>query len=116
MMGVEFSRSLQGGEEAGLAIPNITAAALSKHGYDTASLSQFLLTGNAPQGSAFADMSTVTHFSTSQMKKSDVDDMAIYLMTDKQGKVLGKKEPPAPLPEANSQQILKIGSQSITMA
>lgn len=79
------------GEEAGLAIPDITAEALSKHGYDTASLSQFLLTGNAPQGSAFADMSTVTHFSTSQMKKSDVDDMAIYLMTDKQGKILGAK-------------------------
>ncbi|MDT5428416.1 cytochrome c [Providencia rettgeri] len=105
MMGVEFSRSLQGGEEAGLAIPDITAEALSKHGYDTASLSQFLLTGNAPQGSAFADMSTVTHFSTSQMKKSDVDDMAIYLMTDKQGKILGAKASPAPLPEANLSEV-----------
>ncbi len=104
MMGVDFSRSLQGGEEAGLAIPDITAEALSKHGYDTASLSQFLQTGISPQGSSFADMNTVTHFSTSQMATEDVEDVSIYLLTDKNGQLLGAKSTPEALPETNNQQ------------
>ncbi|WP_294109885.1 cytochrome c [Providencia sp.] len=104
MMGVDFSRSLQGGEEAGLAIPNITAQALSNHGYDTASLSQFLQTGISPQGSSFADMNTVTHFSTSQMATEDVNAVAIYLLTGEDGQLLGAKPAPQPLPEAQTQQ------------
>lgn len=104
MMGVDFSRSLQGGEEANLAIPNITAEALSKHGYDTASLSQFLQTGMSPQGSSFGDMNTVTHFSTSQMDPNAVKDVAIYLLTDQNGQLLEAQAAPQPLPEVDNTQ------------
>ena len=112
MMGVDFSRSLQGGEEAGLAIPDITAEALSKHGYNMASLSEFLQTGISPQGSSFADMNTVTHFSTSQMAASDVHDVSLYLLTNKKGQLLGAQAAPAPLPEANNVQIVSSNTSS----
>ena len=49
MMGVEFSRSLQGGEVDGVVVPDITAAALAKRGFDVPTLSTYLATGMAPQ-------------------------------------------------------------------
>lgn len=102
MMGTDFSRHLEGGEIDGLAVPNLTAEALSKHGFDVPTLTQYLATGVAPQGTSFAGMYTVTHFSTSAMEDEDVKAIATYLLTDKNGKLLEPSAPPAPLPAAAS--------------
>jgi len=100
MMGVDFARNLEGGEVDGLDIPNITPEMLAKRGFDVPTLSQYLSTGVAPQGTSFAGMHTVTHFSTSAMEQDDVDAMATYLLTDKNGKILEPSEPPKPLAAA----------------
>lgn len=100
MMGVDFDRDLQGGEINGWAIPDITAAALSKRGFDVAILTQYLSTGIAPQGTSFADMHTVTHFSTSAMERSDVEAVAEYLLTGPDGRIAAPAAAPKPLPEA----------------
>lgn len=100
MMGVDFARDLQGGEVDGLDIPNITPEMLAKRGFDVPTLSQYLETGVAPQGTSFAGMHTVTHFSTSAMERNDVEAIATYLLTDKNGKILEPSEPPKPLPAA----------------
>lgn len=97
MMGVDFSRNLEGGEVDGLDIPNITPEMLAKRGFDVPTLSQYLETGVAPQGTSFAGMHTVTHFSTSAMDKTDVDAIATYLLTDSKGVILTPSEPPKPL-------------------
>jgi len=102
MMGVDFTRDLQGGEINGWAIPNITAASLAKHGFDVPLLTQYLSTGIAPQGTSFADMHTVTHFSTSAMEKDDVEAVATYLLTDANGVIPPAAAAPAPLPEAQN--------------
>lgn len=102
MMGVDFLRPLQGGEVDGMAVPNITAAALSKHGFDVETLSQYLSTGIAPQGTSFAGMNTVTHFSTSVMDADDIKAVATYLLTDDEGNIAAAAPPPAPLPEAHN--------------
>ncbi|MGG4603969.1 cytochrome c [Paenalcaligenes sp. Me131] len=100
MMGVDFSRDFQGGEINGWAIPNITSSALIKHGFDVETLTQYLSTGMAPQGTSFADMHTVTHFSTSAMEKDDVTAVATYLLTAPDGSLPPAAAPPMPLPEA----------------
>lgn len=100
MMGVEFSRSLQGGEVDGVAVPDITAATLAKRSFDVPTLSAYLATGIAPQGTAFDGMYTVTHFSTSAMKPEDITAIATYLLTDKDGNLVSPAAPPAPLPQA----------------
>lgn len=102
MMGVDFSRPLEGGLIDGMAVPNITTASLAQHGFDVETLSQYLSTGIAPQGTSFAGMNTVTHFSTSVMEPKDVRAVATYLLTDKQGNLAKAAPPPAPLPEAAS--------------
>ncbi|MGG4603754.1 cytochrome c [Paenalcaligenes sp. Me131] len=102
MMGVDFSRDFQGGEINGWAIPNITANSLAKHGFDVATLTQYLSTGIAPQGTSFADMHTVTHFSTSAMKVDDVEAVATYLLTDANGSIPPAASAPTPLPEAKN--------------
>lgn len=102
MMGVDFERDLQGGEINGWAIPNITAAELSKRGFDVPLLTQYLSTGVAPQGTSFADMHTVTHFSTSAMERTDVEAVAEYLLTGVDGKIAPPAQAPAPLPEATT--------------
>ncbi|MGG4774343.1 cytochrome c [Paenalcaligenes sp. Me52] len=102
MMGVDFARDFQGGEINGWAIPNITASALAKHGFDVATLTQYLSTGMAPQGTSFADMHTVTHFSTSAMKVEDVEAVATYLLTDANGSIPPAASAPTPLPEAEN--------------
>ena len=88
MMGVKFGDALAGGFESGMAIPDIRAERLAKNGYSVADLTQYLSTGIAPEGSSFAGMNTVTHFSTSQMNLADVKAMATYLLTDNAGKLL----------------------------
>ena len=100
MMGVEFSRSLQGGEVDGVVVPDITAAALAKRGFDVPTLSTYLATGMAPQGTSFDSMYTVTHFSTSAMEPEDVKAVAIYLLTGKDGKLALPAASPVPLPQA----------------
>lgn len=100
MMGLEFSRSLQGGEVDGVAVPDITAAALAKRGFDVPALSAYLATGISPQGTSFDSMYTVTHFSTSAMEPEDVKAIATYLLTGKDGKLMQPMSPPAPLPQA----------------
>src|SRR5690625_7606221 len=45
-------------------------------------------------------MHTVTHFSTSAMEKDDVDAMATYLLTDKDGQIVAPSEPPQPIEAA----------------
>ncbi|MAK55993.1 MAG: dehydrogenase, partial [Pusillimonas sp.] len=65
MMGTDFARPFKGGEIEGVRVPDITAKALSERGFNVATLSQYLSTGVAPQGTAYADMYTVVHFSTS---------------------------------------------------
>lgn len=94
MMGVDFSDALQGGFEDGIAIPDITAEALSKHGYNLDRLTEYLETGISPEGTSFVGMNTVTHFSTSQMDKGDVKAMATYLLTDKSGRLLSQQTSP----------------------
>lgn len=91
MMGVKFSDALQGGFEDGIEIPDITAEKLSQHGYNLDRLTEYLETGISPEGTSFAGMNTVTHFSTSQMDKGDVKAMATYLLTDSAGKLLSQK-------------------------
>lgn len=88
MMGVEFSKALQGGFVDNMAIPDITAASLANHGYSLADLTQYLATGVSKEGTSFAGMNTVTHFSTSQMNEQDVKAIATYLLTDRKGKLL----------------------------
>lgn len=102
MMGVEFSRSLQGGEVDGVAVPDITPTALARRGFDVPALSAYLATGIAPQGTSFDGMYTVTHFSTSAMQPQDVTAVATYLLTGKDGKTLAPAAPPAPLPQARA--------------
>ena len=88
-MGVNFAKTLQGGDDIdGLIVPNITAETLASRGFNQESLSQYLASGVSEQGTAFGSMYTVTHFSTSQMQPSDVAAMATYLMTDNNGKLL----------------------------
>lgn len=100
-MGVSFAQALEGGDTVdGLVVPDITAPALAQRGFDAESLSQFLRTGMSAQGTAFGGMYTVVHFSTSAMEKSDVDAIATYLMTDKQGKLLTPAPALEPLPRA----------------
>ena len=100
MMGVEFSRALSGGEVDGVAVPNITAAALGKRGFDVPTLSAYLSTGVAPQGTSFDGMFTVTHFSTSAMQPADVAAMATYLLSDRSGALVKPSVAPPPLPQA----------------
>ncbi|MVW70840.1 c-type cytochrome [Bordetella sp. 15P40C-2] len=101
-MGNDFSRSLEGGNVIdGLVVPNITAEMLAQRGFDAKSLSQYLQTGISAQGTAFGGMYTVVHFSTSAMQTADVDAIATYLMTDRQGKLLTPAPGPEPLPRAS---------------
>ncbi|SUV67171.1 dehydrogenase, cytochrome C subunit [Bordetella avium] len=106
MMGVDFSRSLEGGQKIdGIDVPNITAENLSKRGFDQALLSKYLRTGISPQGTSFAGMHTVTHFSTSLMARDDVDAIATYLLTGKDGKIAPPPPPPAPLSIASEERL-----------
>ncbi len=100
MMGVDFSKHFEGGEVDGWEVPNITAEVLAQRGFDVPTLSQYLATGMAPQGTSFAGMHTVTHFSTSAMEKDDVEAIATYLLTDKQGRIVAPSAPPPPLEAA----------------
>lgn len=104
MMGVNFKEALAGGFESGMAIPDIRAEALAKNGYRVADLTRYLSTGIAPEGSSFAAMNTVTHFSTSQMNEDDVTAMAIYLLTDARGKLLT----PEIVPEAFNEIVARL--------
>ncbi|MBC7203979.1 MAG: cytochrome c [Pusillimonas sp.] len=98
MMGTDFSRPFKGGEIEGVRVPDITAEALSGRGFDVATLSQYLSTGVAPQGTAYADMYTVVHFSTSAMQPADVEAIATYLLTGPNGKIARAASAPQPLP------------------
>lgn len=100
MMGVDFSRHFQGGVIDGMDIPDITPAVLARRGFDVASLAQYLQTGVAPQGTSFAGMHTVTHFSTSAMQDNDVKAIATYLLSNDKGDIVQPSRPPEPLPAA----------------
>lgn len=101
-MGVSFARSLEGGDVVdGLVVPDITAQTLAKRGFNTQSLSEYLSSGISAQGTAFGSMYTVTHFSTSAMQAADVDAIASYLMTGKDGQLLKPAKGPEPLPAAS---------------
>lgn len=102
MMGTDFSRPLQGGEIDGMRVPDITAATLTRRGFNVDTLSQYLSTGIAPQGTAFAGMYTVVHFSTGAMEDGDVEAVATYLLTGPDGKIAAPAAPPAPLPAATA--------------
>ncbi|HCN72107.1 MAG TPA: dehydrogenase [Pusillimonas sp.] len=97
MMGTDFSRSLQGGNINGVDVPDITAANLSRRGFDVRTLVQYLNTGVSPQGTAYSDMYTVVHFSTSQMQTDDVEAIATYLLTGPDGKIAAPAAPPEPV-------------------
>ena len=103
MMGYEFDRSLQGAVIEGLEAPPLTSAALTSRGFDVGTLTDFLATGIAPQGTSFGGMHTVTHFSTSAMERKDVEAIATYLLTGPDGKVPPPAPPPAPLPVASGE-------------
>jgi len=98
MMGVDFSRDLQGGSVDGMNAPDITAEGLARVGFDQATLAQYLRTGIAPQGTPFGGMYTVVHFSTSAMQAEDVEAIATYLMTDDTGKIVAPAPAPSPAP------------------
>lgn len=97
MMGTNFSRPLQGGEINGVMVPDITAENLSRRGFDVASLNQYLSTGVSPQGTAYADMYTVVHFSTSAMQTSDVEAISTYLLTGSDGEIAPAAPKPSPI-------------------
>lgn len=94
MMGPQFSKSLQGAVIEGYEAPPLLAHSLAARGYDTESLTEFLATGMSAQGTSFGPMHTVTRFSTSAMKRSDVEAIATYLLTAEDGKI----PPPSPPP------------------
>lgn len=96
MMGVDFSRNFQGSVIDGLETPNITPLELAKMGYDVDNLSHYLRTGMAPQGTSFASMHTVTHFSTSVMNDYDLKAIATYLLTNDKGEIEPPKAQPKP--------------------
>lgn len=112
MMGVEFDHALQGGSQDGLIIPDITAETLAARGYDVAILGQYLATGVAPQGTSFAGMHTVTHFSTSAMTPDDVNAVATYLLTDAQGNLPAPKAPPVPMTDQMDDAVMQSGRLS----
>lgn len=98
MMGTDFSRSLQGNLIDGMKAPDIRAETLARQGFDVDALTRYLRTGISPQGTAFAGMYTVMHFSTSAMAPEDVEAMATYLLTDASGRIVPPASTPAPLP------------------
>lgn len=98
MMGTDFARNLQGSVIDGIETPDITPQALARLGYDVPTLSRYLQTGMAPQGTSFASMNTVTHFSTSVMNDDDIKAIATYLLTNANGQI----EPPAALTKPGS--------------
>ena len=98
MMAPDFSKSLEGAVIEGLEAPALTPAALAARGFDLATLTGFLATGIAPQGTAYGGMYTVTHFSTSAMERSDVEAIATYLLTAADGSLPPERTPPAPAP------------------
>ncbi|RIY42141.1 cytochrome c [Neopusillimonas maritima] len=102
MMGTDFARPFKGGGIEGVRVPDITAQALSERGFNVATLSQYLSTGMAPQGTAYADMYTVVHFSTSAMQSTDVEAIATYLLTGPTGKIAPAASAPQPLPGASA--------------
>lgn len=119
MMGMDFSRNLEGGEVDELNVPAITAEALSKHGFDVATLKQYLQTGISPQGIAFSEMQRIIRFSTSVMDPSDVEAMSVYLLTDYEGNILKPATPPLPLPKAAlsiSDKEMEVGRQVYSAA
>lgn len=101
MMAPDFARNLQGGILEGMVAPDITQPSLARQGFDLRALSQYLKTGIAPQGTSFADMNTVTHFSTNVMSDDDIRAIATYLLTDSDGNI----PPPKPAPEALPQAV-----------
>ena len=100
MMGVDFSRPLEGGQVDGLDIPPLTATVLAARSYDVPSLTRFLSTGISAQGTSYSGMHTVTHFSTSAMAPADVTAIATFLLTGRDGRIVPPSAPPAPLPVA----------------
>jgi mono/diheme cytochrome c family protein len=100
MMAPDFARNLQGGILEGMVAPDITQPMLTRQGFDIRALSQYLKTGIAPQGTSFADMNTVTHFSTNVMADDDIRAIATYLLTDKDGNIPAAKSAPEALPQA----------------
>lgn len=94
MMGTDFSRHFEGAIIDGMQAPDIRAETLGRQGYTIESLTQFLQTGIAPQGTSFAGMYTVTHASTSNMQADDVRAMAEYLLTGQDGRTVAAT--PAP--------------------
>ena len=98
MMAPDFSRALEGASIDGLEAPAITPAALRARDYDLDTLTQFLATGIAPQGTAFGAMYMVTHFSTSVMEHADVEAIATYLLTDGDGALPPPRPAPSPAP------------------
>jgi mono/diheme cytochrome c family protein len=102
MLGVDFSRALEGGQVDGLDIPPLTATALAARSYDVPSLTRFLTTGISAQGTSFNGMHTVTHFSTSAMEPADVTAIATFLLTGPDGRIVPPSAPPAPLAVAEN--------------
>lgn len=101
MMAPDFARNLQGGILEGMVAPDITQPSLARQGFDLRALGQYLKTGIAAQGTSFADMNTVTHFSTNVMSDDDIHAIATYLLTDDDGNI----PPPKPAPEALPQTV-----------
>ena len=102
MMGARFGDALEGGAIGGYDAPAITPAALSGRGYDLATLSRYLGTGIAPQGTSYGDMYTVTHFSTSAMDAGDITAVATYLLTGPDGAIAPPTPTPDPLPRTEA--------------
>lgn len=105
MMAPDYSRQFEGGELAGMTVPDIRQSTLNRQGFDVAALSLYLKTGIAPQGTSFADMNTVTHFSTNVMADDDIKAVATYLLTDQNGNIPAPKPAPQPLPQAIDPQL-----------
>jgi len=100
MMAPDFARNLQRGILEGMVAPDVTQPVLTRQGFDIRALSQYLKTGIAAQGTSFADMNTVTHFSTNVMSDEDIRAIATYLLTDIDGNIPVVKPEPEALPQA----------------
>lgn len=80
---MDLDKPLKGGTLGRFKAADITPDGLADRGWTPEHLSQFLGTGNAPQGSAFSEMHMVVALSTQYLKPEDLKAMTTYLMGDK---------------------------------
>lgn len=80
--GSSQSRYLQGGMVDGVEAPDITAAGLTRLGFNASDFQKFMRSGLSAQGSMTNKMFDVVHFSTQYLNDADASAMTAYLLGD----------------------------------